>query len=53
MPEKIVIIKGIIHQLFIKDIIRMIGYDQKYRTLKDLENDGNQAQNYQKTRATS
>ena len=43
MPEKIVIIKGINHQLFIKDIIRMIRYDKKYRTLKDLENDGNQA----------
>ena len=53
IPEKIVIIKGINHQLFIKDIILMIRYDQKYRTLKDLENDGNQAQNYQKTRATS
>ena len=36
-----------------KDIISMIRYDQKYKALKDLENDGNQAQNYQKTRATS
>ena len=53
IPEKIVTIKGINHQLFIKDIIRMIRYDQKYRTLKDLENDGNQTQNYQKTGATS
>ena len=43
IPEKIVIIKGINHQLFKKDINRMIRYDQKNRTLKDLENDGNQA----------
>ena len=31
----------------------MIRYDLESKTLKDLENDGNQAQNYQKTRATS
>ena len=43
IPEKIVIIKGINHQLFKKDINRMIRYDQNNRTLKDLENDGNQA----------
>ena len=41
IPEKIVTIKGINHQLFIKDIIRIIRYDQKYRTLINLENDGN------------
>ena len=40
---EIVIIKGINHQLFKKDINRMIRYDQKNRTLKNLENDGNQA----------
>ena len=43
IPEKIVIIKGINHQLFKKDINRMIRYDQKSGTLKDLENDGKQA----------
>ena len=41
IPEKTVIIKGINHQLFKKDINRMIRYDLKHRTLIDLENDGN------------
>ena len=41
IPENIVIINGTSHQLlFIKDIIQMIRYDQKCRTLKDLENYG-------------
>ena len=41
IPENTVIINGTSHQLlFIKDIIRMIRYDQKYKTLKDLENYG-------------
>ena len=42
IPEKIVIINGTSHQLLlIKDIIRMIRYDQKYGTKKDFGNDGN------------
>ena len=41
IPEKIVIISGTSHQLLlIKDIIRMIRYDQKCKTQKDLENYG-------------
>ena len=37
IPENIVIINGTSHQLLlIKDIIRMIRYDQKYGTKKDF-----------------
>ena len=42
IPENKVIINGISHQLlFIKDIIRMIRYDQKCEAKKNLENYGN------------
>ena len=42
IPENIVNINGTNHQLLlIKDIIRMIRYDQKYGPQKDLENNGN------------
>ena len=42
IPENAVIINGTSHQLLlIKDIIRMIRYDQKYETKKDFENNGN------------
>ena len=42
IPENTVIINGTSHQLLlIKDIIRMIRYDQKYGTKKDFGNNGN------------
>ena len=42
IPENIVTINGTNHQLLlIKDIIRMIRYDQKYGIKKDFENNGN------------
>ena len=43
IPEKIVIIKGINHQLFKKDINRMIRYDLENWKSKDLEYDGKQS----------
>ena len=43
IPENAVIINGTSHQLLlIKDIIRMIRYDQKNGTKKDFGNNGNQ-----------